>query len=366
MNYNKALDLILKKQSLGILPGLERVFALLEKMGNPQDKIKVIHIAGTNGKGTVSACIADSLTKSGYITGLFTSPWVLDYREQIQIDGQFISENDFAYYVEKYKDNECSEFEFLCAVMYKYFCDKNVDYAVVECGMGGLEDATNVISTPAISVITSVALDHTAFLGDTLEKIACHKSGIIKKNRPCVLYPNPDCEKVFSDKCSALGSSLYKILQQGSYMKNNIKTAKTALSLLGVDTKKICMPQLPARQQIIGNIMIDGAHNVDGALALKSNLPGGKITALVGMMKDKNVDGYLSVIAPLCSKIIAVTPSNPRSMSCRDLADIAKKYCANTVSSDSIPYGLELLKQEDGFLLICGSFYLARDIINLI
>ena len=366
MNYNKALELILKKQSLGILPGLERVFALLEKMGNPQDKIKVIHIAGTNGKGTVSACIAESLTKNGYKTGLFTSPWVIDYREQIQIDGQFISKNDFAYYVEKYRDNECSEFEFLCAVMYKYFYDKNVDYAVVECGMGGLEDATNVITSPVVSVITSVALDHTAFLGDTLEKIAGQKAGIIKENRPCVLYPNPACENVFTDICNTLGCSLYRVAQQGDYMKNNIETAKAVLSLLNVNTQYACVPNLPARQQIIGNIMIDGAHNVDGALALKSNLPNEKITALVGMMKDKNVDGYLSVIAPLCSKIIAVTASNPRSLPCRDLADIAKKYCADTVCADSAEQGLELLKQQDGFLLICGSFYLARDIINLI
>lgn len=162
MNYNEALNYIISKQSLGIMPGLDRIKQLLEKMGNPQEDYRIIHIAGTNGKGTVAATIANTLTQYGVKAGLFSSPWVTDYREQIQIDNTFISEADFAEYVEKYKDNACSEFEFLTAIMYKYFSDKKVDYAVVECGMGGLEDATNV-ETENISVITSVALDHTAF-----------------------------------------------------------------------------------------------------------------------------------------------------------------------------------------------------------
>ena len=164
MNYDESLNLILNKMSLGIMPGLARISTLLDKMGNPQDSIKIIHIAGTNGKGTVAKTISDNLISAGYKTGLFTSPWITDYREQIQINSQSISRSDFA----RYKDNDCSEFEFLTAVMYKYFCDENVDYAVVECGMGGSGDATNVEKINALSVITSVSLDHTNFLGNTV------------------------------------------------------------------------------------------------------------------------------------------------------------------------------------------------------
>ena len=196
MIYNEALNFILGKQSLGIMPGLTRVMNLLETMGNPQNDIKIIHIAGTNGKGTVAKTINNALIDSGYKVGLFSSPWIDDYREQIQINDEFISEEEFASYVDKYKDNDCTEFEFLTAIMYKYFADSKVDYAVVECGMGGKGDSTNVEQSN-ISVITSISLDHTAFLGNTVEQIAEEKSGILRKNSTCVLYPNSDVEHIF-------------------------------------------------------------------------------------------------------------------------------------------------------------------------
>lgn len=145
MTYENALKILVNKQSLGIKPGLERIKALLENMGNPQNDLTVIHIAGTNGKGTVSASIADYLINAGYKVGLFTSPWVLDYREQIQLNHAFISKDAFAEYVEEYADCDATEFELLTAIMYKYFSDEKVDFAVVECGMGGLGDSTNMI-----------------------------------------------------------------------------------------------------------------------------------------------------------------------------------------------------------------------------
>ena len=154
MNYNQSLDYVTKKLSLGIQPGLSRIYALLEKMDNPQDKIKIIHIAGTNGKGTVANYIACSLAANGFKVGLFTSPWIFDYREQIQINGEYITKEDFAFYVSKYNENDCTEFEFLTAVMYKYFADNNVDYAIVECGMGGRGDSTNVEKENVCSVLT--------------------------------------------------------------------------------------------------------------------------------------------------------------------------------------------------------------------
>ncbi|MDE6658678.1 MAG: bifunctional folylpolyglutamate synthase/dihydrofolate synthase, partial [Eubacterium sp.] len=235
MNYNEALSFIISKQSLGIMPGLTRILKLLEKMGNPQKDLKIIHIAGTNGKGTVAATIANTLTEHGYKIGLFSSPWVMDYREQIQINNAFISETEFADYVEKYKDNDCSEFEFLTAIMYKYFADNKVDYAVVECGMGGLEDATNVEESN-IAVITSVALDHTAFLGNTIEEISYQKAGIIKDNGTCVLYPNPNTEHIFEKVCKEKNAKLIKLHDFQSCSHNNKNTVSQVLKLLDIHT----------------------------------------------------------------------------------------------------------------------------------
>ncbi|MBR1532670.1 MAG: bifunctional folylpolyglutamate synthase/dihydrofolate synthase, partial [Eubacterium sp.] len=167
-NYRDAIEYLNNKQSLGIKPGLERIIKCLESLDNPQDKYKTIHIAGTNGKGTVAATLAKSLQKNGYKVGLFTSPWVVDFREQIQVDGEFICEDDLMNLVAELEkmQTDCTEFECLCAVAYMFFAKQNVDFAVVECGMGGKGDATNV-EKENLSVITSISLDHTDFLGDT-------------------------------------------------------------------------------------------------------------------------------------------------------------------------------------------------------
>lgn len=360
MNYSEALNFILTKQSLGIVPGLARIKSLLLEMNNPQDSIKIIHIAGTNGKGTVAKTINNALIANGFKTGLFTSPWIDDYREQIQIDNEYIPENVFAEYIEKYKDNECTEFEFLTAVMYKYFADNKVDYAVVECGMGGKGDSTNVEKSN-LSVITSVSLDHTAFLGDTVEQIAEEKSGILRRDCTCVLYPNCNIEHIFQNKCK----NLIKVSEQGDFKKNNLATVNAVLDVLNLPNVTECA-KLPARQEYIGAIMLDGAHNKNGAVALEPYLPNGKITAVIGMMKDKDVDGYLSVIAVHIDRIITTTPDNPRSMSAEQLKELALKHCNNVVAVSDSKSAIELAKQDKNFKLVCGSFYLAREVKNLI
>lgn len=360
MIYDEALNFILGKQSLGIMPGLTRIINLLETMGNPQNDIKIIHIAGTNGKGTVAKTINNALINAGNKVGLFSSPWIDDYREQIQINNEFISKEQFASYVAKYKDNDCTEFEFLTAIMYKYFADSKVDYAVVECGMGGKGDSTNVEESN-ISVITSISLDHTAFLGNTVEQIAEEKSGILRKNSTCVLYPNPDVEHKFEDKCK----KLVKVKEQENFKKNNLATANAVLELLGVPTVEQCA-ELPARQEYVGSVMLDGAHNKNGAQALEPYLPNGNVTAVIGMMKDKDVDGYLSIIAPHLNKIITTTPDNPRSMPADELKHLAQKYCNDVVAVDSSNEAVALAKHDENFKLVCGSFYLAREVRNLI
>lgn len=362
MNYDKALSFIIKKQSLGIKPGLSRIEKLLAEMGNPQNELSVIHIAGTNGKGTIASSLAKALSDNGCKTGLFTSPWITDYREQLQIDGKFISEDAFARYVSDYGNADATEFELLTAIMYKYFYDKGVDYAVVECGMGGLEDSTNAVKRPVLSVITSVSLDHTDFLGSTLEEIAYQKAGIIKNNSAAVLYPNKKCEKIFENKCREENSALIKVKDTGSFRDNNLETVNKCLSFLGFEAVS-SLVQLPARQELIGDsVLLDGAHNEDGALALLKALPKRKITAVIAMMRDKNYDAYLKLIAPLCDKIYATAVSNPRSLTAVELCEAAKKYCKNTVVCENPHTAAELARSECDFLLICGSFYLAREI----
>lgn len=355
MNYNEALNFIISKQSLGIKPGLERIYALLDEMGNPQNSLNIIHIAGTNGKGTVAKTIADVLGKSGFNTGLFTSPWVTDYREQIQINGNFISEDDFAEYISRYKDADATEFELITAIMYKYFADKKVDHAVVECGMGGRGDATNA-ENKNIAVITSVSFDHTAFLGDTIEKIALEKSGIIKENCTCVLYPNPDCEYVFENVCREKNARLIKVKPSGDYSLNNKETVFEVLKLIGVG-KNFILSKLPARKEKIGSVLIDGGHNLDAAEYLKTSLSDNEV-AVIGMMADKDIEGYLSLVAPKCRKIITTTPSNPRAISAEELKRFAEKYCDDVVAIDN---PADAIKEKD-ITLVCGSFFLARDV----
>lgn len=360
MNYNDALNFIEKKQSLGIKPGLARIMSLLESMDKAQDKIKVIHVAGTNGKGTVSSTIAKCLENAGYKVGLFTSPWVIDYREQIQINGEFIPKNVFADYVDKYKNADATEFELLTGIMYKYFADSHVDYAVIECGMGGKGDATNT-EKHNLSVITSVAVDHTAFLGDTVEKIALEKSGIIRENSTCVLYPNPDCENVFEKVCLKSNTKLVKISDLGDYDKNNLETVNAVLRELKISSRYFASEtvKLPARCEKIGSVLLDGGHNINSALTLAPKLNGE--VAVIGMMRDKDVEGYLSLIAPKCKMIIATTPDNPRSMPCQELAEIAKKYCNNVTFEENPQKAVEIAKKSN-LSLVCGSFFLAREI----
>ncbi|MGN1329335.1 MAG: bifunctional folylpolyglutamate synthase/dihydrofolate synthase [Eubacterium sp.] len=360
MTYSEALKFMENKQSLGIKPGLERIYALLEKMGNPQNKLKIIHVAGTNGKGTVCSVLAKSLENHGFKVGLFTSPWVVDYREQIQINGDYISEKAFTEYIEAYGDFDTTEFETVTAIAYKYFYDMNVDYAVIECGMGGAGDSTNAIPTPVLSVITSVSLDHTNFLGDTIEKIAFEKAGIIKEKGTAILYPNPKTAHIFRQRCSDVGARLVEVSDKGNYYDNDIETVKNALRALEIkdDIYKV---NLPARCEFITeNIILDGAHNTDGALALEKNLPNRDITAVIGMMSDKDIDSYLKIIAPHCKRIITTKPNNDRAISAEELKAIAEKYCPN-VTAISNPLQAIKVKEYD-FLLVCGSFYLARDV----
>ncbi len=357
MNYNDALKVINDKKRLGIMPGLARIMNILDYMGNSQEKLSIIHIAGTNGKGSVANMIANALMKSGKRVGLFTSPYVADYREQIQLNGEPIPEKVLADYINAYADFEATEFELLTAIMYKYFSDSDVDYAVVECGMGGLEDATNTESRN-LSVIASVSLDHTDFLGGSIEEIARQKAGIIKDNSICVLYPNPETDYVFEKACKEKNAKLVRVSDCGDFRQNNLETANAVLRELGIN-ETAEYPSLPARQERIGGVLLDGGHNAEAAKALAPLLE--NEVALIAMLKDKDVDEYLSNVAVKCKRIIATQVDNFRAMPADDLARIARKFCGDVISIDNPREALAYAKGQ-GLTLVCGSFYLAQEI----
>ncbi len=345
MTYVEALNFIQSKKSLGVKPGLERVKALLARLGNPQNAYKVIHIAGTNGKGTVAATLARELKKSGYTVGLFTSPWVIDYREQIQLNGAFISEADFAETVTKCVDDACTEFELLTAVMYQFFADKRVDYAVVECGMGGAGDATNV-EAHNLSVITAIALDHTDYFGNSLEAIAREKAGILRRDGTCIMYPDNALRPIFEERCQRL------VIADRPHKLALVNTVLRELDLPPTDT----VQHLPARLEILHNVLLDGGHNVSAAKWLAPHLR--FETAVIGMLKDKDVEGYLSVVAPRCKTIIATNIPSERALPAEVLADIAEDFCDNVLVIDN---PADAVKHKD-LTLVCGSFYLAREV----
>ena len=413
MTYEQATEYIDSFLIFGSKLGLERVTKLLNDLGNPQDKLKFIHVSGTNGKGSVCAYCSSILQQAGYKTGLFTSPYIIDFRERFQINGEMISEDELIKIVEKIKsivdtypkDEIPTEFEIVTAIGMMYFYQNNCDVVVLEVGLGGRFDSTNVIKNPLVSVICSISLDHTAQLGDTVDKIAFEKAGIIKENCESVLYPVQEEEvfKVIEDVAIKKHSNLtiaknerISIVDRhingdiirfndldialkipGMFQPINYITAVTAIEKSGL---KVTDSQIkngaekaffPARLQLFSEnpkILLDGAHNPDGVKALKEHLEKyfDKPTAIIGMMKDKDVSTVLSEIAPLFSKIITVTVNNPRSLTADELAEKAEKYCDNVMPIADYKKAILQERKANEDFVICGSFYLCSDALKIL
>ncbi|MBQ3058169.1 MAG: bifunctional folylpolyglutamate synthase/dihydrofolate synthase [Clostridia bacterium] len=395
MNYLETLNYIHSLGNFSLPSTLDRIKLVLQKLGNPQNSFKAIHIAGTNGKGSVSAMLAKVFQTAGYKTALFISPFIIDFRERIQINGEFISEADLVYYAQKVKTTNVAltEFEFITAIAFLYFCDKKCDIAIIETGLGGRLDATNALTNVIASVITKIGLDHTAILGDSIEKITAEKCGIIK-NAPVITSFN-QCEGAMSvlgefnpiipDKASLeilksdiTGNTyIYKGVQYstsliGKHQIENslivVETVKSCGINIGDETVKTALANthFPARLEAVSKkplIIIDGAHNPDGATALAEFLKGykGKASAIIGVMKDKDYETVLRVCLPYIYKAVAVTVEKlPRSLSAVDLCKTASKY-TNCVAANSYDEALELLKNEET-IFIFGSLYLAASI----
>lgn len=414
MNFNESVEYIHSLLALGIKPGLERISMLLDLLDNPQDKLKIVHIAGTNGKGSTSTMISNMLIADGHKTGLFTSPYVIDFCERIQINGENVDKNIFAECVTEVrekieelnkKDIIITEFEAITVSAFLCFLKAKCEYVVLEVGLGGRFDATNVVKKPEAVVITSISLDHIAILGDTIEKIAFEKCGIIKENIPVITSSNQtdDAIKVITETCKdkncnliitnpqkaeikkdtifgtefVYENSTYKTRLTGNHQLENTVNAIECAKVLDINNKSIRQgienTTMIARMEVIGEnplIIRDGGHNEGCANALhdfltKYNVQ--NINMLIGLMADKDVEGYVQKIAPLCKSVVTVTPSNPRALNGNKLKEITEKYCENTIFINNPKEGYKYIlsgAKENDTVLVCGSFYLMSDIFS--
>lgn len=397
--------------NLDIVLELDKIKELLDKLGNPQDKLKFIHVAGTNGKGSVCAMTAEILKAGGYRTGMFTSPVIFDFREQFLVNGEPISQEKYeeiATLIEE-KSSEMektpSEFEKCVAVAFVHFFREQCDIVVLEVGMGGAGDATNIISDSIISVIVNIDYDHMQFLGNTLEDIARVKAGIIKRNSCVVLAcQSPQVENVVEEYARKLNCKLRKndgeiILhyrnereQNFSYKfyenislalagVNQVENASIVLEIiseLNQDGYKLSDEAVrqglravrwPGRFEFIGTeptVVVDGAHNPHGirglAKNLKSYFPDRRFIFITGILADKDYSEMLTEILPLGDEFITITPVNPRALSSEKCADVIKKleFAGDIYVAKSIAAAVELaLEHADKDKIICefGSLY---------
>ena len=429
MTYKSAIEYIMSRRKFQKSSGFERIERLLSLLGDPHKRLKFIHVVGTNGKGSVSTAISYILKDAGYKTGLFTSPYIVEFGERIQINNTYISHKDIASLTTLIKEKTDlmesenlfpTVFEVTTALAFLYFAKEACDIVILEAGIGGEHDSTNIIPSPLECVFMSISLDHTEMLGDTVEKIATEKSGIIKSGTTVISYPDSgenfgfipqsksavdvirsqclrtDCELTLpdTDKLRVIRSDIsgsefiynsLKITTRlcGSHQIANMITATTAMIKLrdsGFNisdeniTRGIFNFIIPGRMEVVSQkplIILDGGHNEGCLRSLRamadSYLKNKKITLLMSFMKDKDYTTALSIIAPLAENIIFTITDPIRGESPETLAQMAKPYCKN-VSSYEDPaeaYSKAFsLTDEDGALIVTGSFYLVSQIRN--
>ncbi len=413
MNYRETLEYVEEINHYGSVLGLDNIQTLLTYLHDPQDKLQFIHIAGTNGKGSTLAFISTILKCAGYKVGRYVSPTVFDYRERIQINGRMISKTDLALYMTKIKEviTEMQEagyphptaFEIETALSFLYFKEKKCEIVVLETGLGGLLDATNVIATTLVAVLTSISMDHMAFLGNSLQKIAENKAGIIKKG--CYVVSSEQekeawnviedvCEKKKSilrvAKLSDVKNVKYGIKKQSFQYREwkkleitlpgkfQIKNTILALEVIGTLRrlnfkisdhaiyKGLIETEWPGRFTIIARnpiFIIDGAHNEDAAKQLSESIrfyfTNKRIIYIIGILKDKEYDKIIQETYSCAEHIITVTtPKNPRAMAAYELAQEIQTYHNSVTVADSLQEAVEisyLLADKDSIIIAFGS-----------
>ncbi len=397
--------------------GLHRIRALLDALGNPQQQLKFVHIAGTNGKGSTAAMTANVLEQAGYKTGLFVSPYLVDFRERIRVNGEYISETDLIAVQEKvtaaeenltFPDGECiGEFEYTTAMAMVYFASVHCDIVVLEVGLGGRYDATNIIDPPEACVLTSVSLDHMAVLGNTVEEIAADKCYIIKPGTDVVSYPKqtghvPD---VIRARCEQVGAS-YRLPSDARILSSDITgsdfvyqgnpyhvsmigehqvyNALTAIEVIHVLQEKgyhitqehiaegIRSTRFDGRLEIVREhplTILDGAHNQDGVAALcrvlDELLYDKRIVMVLGMVSDKAFEDCAAQLSKRADMLFAAAPSdNPRALDSAVIAQLASEHCAQVTDCGTLSEAIAQARQCAGardVLLICGSLYLVGE-----
>ena len=397
-------------------PGLERIRTLLHALGDPQKELKFVHVAGTNGKGSVCAYLASVLRCAGYRVGLCTSPFLEDFRERIQVDGELIPPEvlgeltELARPAAEAMEDHPTEFELITAVAMLYFRRCRCDIVVLEVGLGGALDASNVIDVPEAAVITAMGMDHAAILGPTLGDIAAAKAGIIKPGGAVVSFGGcPEADAVIRERCREQGAQLtevdfsrlrvvgtgldgtdlefapYGALHVplvGLYQAKNAAVAITTVEVLekqGWEISRRALEQglasvcWPGRLEVVRRagpvILRDGAHNAHGMAAtvesLRALFPGKKLTILMGVMADKDVEDMLKLLAPIAGQVFTVRPESPRAMPAEELAALVNRYGVPAVPCAGVAAGLQAAAEAagaDGAVCALGSLYLVGEV----
>ena len=421
------IDRIHEFNRFGMVLGLDRMEELLRRLGNPQDDLKVIHVAGTNGKGSVSKYLEEGLSACGYKMGLYTSPYIETFNERIRYDGADISDEDLEYYGQKVVSaaeamvadglDSPTEFEVVTAIAFLYFADRQADITLLEVGLGGIGDSTNVVKSPLASVITSISYDHMAQLGSSLAEIAVNKAGIIKTGCPVIAnVPQRDAAKIIARKAYAMGSRLYdisgiraavsdetpfsqkvsmelyeksysdvEISMVGRHQAENLKTALATLEILRksgavkLDREALYeglkRARQPGRFEVISEdplVIIDGAHNEAGAQALQETMAqhfaGKKILLVAGILADKEIDSIVKFLTKITDHIIVTEPDNPRKLAAEKLAEHVAEFGAAAEAVSDVEAAVHRAKElADGYdvILFAGSLYLIGDVRRL-
>lgn len=421
MTYNESLEYLKKASQRGSCLGLERITSLMERLENPQNKVKIIHVAGTNGKGSFSAMLSSVLKSADYKVGVFSSPAITKVTDSFRIDCNEISEDEFAEItgdiskICEEMDDKPTEFEILTAVAFEMFVRKRCDIAVVECGMGGDLDSTNVISSPLLSVITNVQKDHCSFLGNTIDEIASHKAGIIKHGRP-VFFGGTDenipgiIVKTAQKKSSELFTSdwsdilfnypesvctlsgtqfTYKGMKinlslLGTYQLNNAVNVLNCIEILrnqGIDIPYRAVKnglenvRWHGRFEILHKnplVIFDGSHNPDGiertAESLELYFGKKRVVLLIGVMADKEYNLYADMLHEHTDCVFTVTPDNPRSLDCQILAGTFSEKGIPACAFHELEWGVQsaysYAKEKNLPLIALGSLYMYREFTN--
>lgn len=387
----------------GIKLGLRNIKELLHRLGDPQDSFRAVHVAGTDGKGSTCAMLASVLIESGIRTGLYTSPHILEFNERIKVNGEMLTDEELHRYISilrpivddmRKDDMQCTFFEVTTAMAFYHFREKAVEYAVVEVGMGGRFDATNIIM-PELSIITNISMEHTEYLGDTIEKIAFEKAGIIKKGVPVITINSGPALDVIMDVASKTGADVnvagdvevlsvnenstvmrycgeeYTVGIPGDYQARNAEMVIEAAERIGCSSRirghlkdGLKKASWPCRLQKIEGIplIIDGSHTKVGSKVMADNVAKiyGKVITVFGVLGDKDIDGVAENIASVSSKIIVTNPRSSRAADITMVEAAVRRYCKDVIVIPDIDEAIGTALKEKGMVLITGSFIMAE------